>query len=149
MLVGVLGREQAMCEVRRGDPHLTSWMRVRWGSSPLLTHAVPQQHLWPTRRGPPRCAPPPHPHPHPQELLEVEPDAKWPLLTLTRLRELRLLVEGQGQAAPAAAAPAAEVAEGYRRLAELDPLRAGYYRDAAEGRAHVVARPTAGMALPR
>jgi geranylgeranyl transferase type-2 subunit alpha len=26
----------------------------------------------------------------------------------------------------------------YSRLAELDPLRAGYYRDAAEGRAFVV-----------
>ena len=109
----------------------------------------PNNNSGPLDAAPLDAPPPPHPHPHPQELLEVEPDAKWPLLTLTRLRELRLLVEGQGQAAPAAAAPAAEVAEGYRRLAELDPLRAGYYRDAAEGRAHVVARPTAGMALPR
>lgn len=37
---------------------------------------------------------------------------------------------------------AAKVAEGYARLTELDPLRAGYYRDALEGRAHVVAKPT-------
>jgi geranylgeranyl transferase type-2 subunit alpha len=93
-----------------------------------------------------------------QELLEVEPDAKWPLLTLTRLKELQQQVQASssgstsGDAAtsgPAAAAAgsgeslAAEVAAGYARLIELDPLRRGYYQDAVEGRAHVVARPAA------
>lgn len=103
---------------------------------------------------------PPLPPPA-QELLEIEPDAKWPLLTLVRLQELQLQVAGGS--APAAAADAAgqaagaageeraagevsgnlaqEVAEGYSRLIELDPLRQGYYRDALAGRAHVVARP--------
>ena len=47
---------------------------------------------------------------------------------------------------PAACAPQGEAADAllaaaramYARLAELDPLRRGYYRDAAEGRAFVV-----------
>jgi len=102
-----------------------------------------------------------------QELLEIEPDAKWPLLTAVRLKELRQQVltssstgsgsgssrggGGAGAAGGSAAAGgsnsggssslAAEVAEGYARLIELDPMRAGYYKDALEGRAHVVAQP--------
>jgi hypothetical protein len=48
-----------------------------------------------------------------------------------------------GSAAPAAASLAAQVAEGYARLKELDPMRRGYYEDAEAGRAHVVARPMA------
>ena len=102
-----------------------------------------------------------------QELLEIEPDAKWPLLTVVRLKELRQQVlgssssssggSGTGGAAQAAGAAAAEadggssggggsglaadVAQGYARLIELDPMRAGYYRDALQGRAHVVAKP--------
>lgn len=120
-----------------------------------------------------------------QELLEVEPEAKWPLLTLVRLKELRAQVlrsdaassasgatgsaasersqaaaaaaAGQATAAAAAAATeaeaeaeglAAEVAAGYARLIELDPLRRGYYEDALAGRAHVVARPQAAAATP-
>lgn len=88
-----------------------------------------------------------------QELLEAEPEAKWALLTLTRLKELRLQVLHScpaGSAAdgnvPDGTAPAdlaAEVAEGYARLKQLDPLRRGYYVDAEEGRAHVVAKPAA------
>ncbi|PSC76033.1 Geranylgeranyl transferase type-2 subunit alpha [Micractinium conductrix] len=91
-----------------------------------------------------------------QELLEVEHDSKWPLLTLTRLRELQQQVQhggaatgggdgggGEGDADPELAE---EIAEGYARLIELDPLRAGYYKDARDGRAHVVARPAAAHA---
>ena len=97
-----------------------------------------------------------------QELLEAEPDAKWPLLTLTRLKELQQQVQAGSTSAssadaaatsPAAAAAAgsgeglaAQVAAGYARLIELDPLRRGYYQDAVEGRAHVVARPAAAAA---
>lgn len=82
-----------------------------------------------------------------QELLEVEPDAKWPLLTLTRLREVEQQVRsgggGGGDAAGGGADLAAEVAGGYAQLIELDPLRKGYYEDARDGRAHVVAKPAA------
>lgn len=119
-----------------------------------------------------------------QELLEVEPDAKWPLLTLTRLQELeqQLLLQGSsggssshdsgsngGAEAAAHSLPetgasgsasggasgggsgsgsrgvglAGQIAAGYVWLIELDPLRRGYYEDARDGRAHVVAKPTA------
>jgi geranylgeranyl transferase type-2 subunit alpha len=83
-----------------------------------------------------------------KELLEAEPEAKWALLTLTRLKELRLQVLGScpadGAAGGSAAAElATEVAEGYARLKQLDLLRRGYYVDAEEGRAHVVAKPAA------
>ena len=89
----------------------------------------------------------------------MEPEAKWPLLTLTRLKELQQQVldggggggSGGGEDRAAAGAPAAdgsaglaaEVAEGYARLKEADPLRRGYYQDAEQGRAHVVAKPSA------
>ena len=100
-----------------------------------------------------------------EELLEVEPEAKWPLLTLVRLRELQRTLAlstasgaGGGEARGAAASGAAgaagawgaaaadagsegsdEVAELYARLEMIDPLRRGYYGDAKSGRAHVVA----------
>lgn len=41
----------------------------------------------------------------------------------------------QGESAEALLARAKEM---YLRLADLDPMRRGYYRDAAEGRAFVV-----------
>ena len=36
--------------------------------------------------------------------------------------------------------PAAEARSIYRRLADVDPLRRGYYQDAADGKAYVVLR---------
>lgn len=36
--------------------------------------------------------------------------------------------------------PAAEARSIYRRLAEVDPMRKGYYEDAAAGKAYVVLR---------
>lgn len=63
------------------------------------------------------------------ELLSVEPDAKWPLLTQTRLAQLRMELE-----------PTEEMVSfqsSYERLAELDTMRRGYYSDAAEGKAQV------------
>ena len=94
----------------------------------------------------------------------MEPEAKWPLLTMARLKEMQLqllrsaaasdagLPASPPERAAAAAAAgggrgaggeqqdelAAEVRNLYARLAEVDPMRAGYYRDAVEGRASVV-----------
>jgi geranylgeranyl transferase type-2 subunit alpha len=76
-----------------------------------------------------------------RDLLEMEPGAKWPLLTLTRLQELQAQVGGGGGGGGAAAA--AEVQAAYEELAAVDPMRAGFYKDAAAGKAHVVAAPAA------
>lgn len=126
-------------------------------------------------------------------LMQEEPEARWPLLTLARVREAQAALEqhshnvtpgssGQQQGAstaacaaaaggdsgtgapsgaadssrssgpepgataaetsqPSANAPAGvEAGRLYEQLAALDPMRAGYYRDAAAGRAHVVLR---------
>ena len=82
-----------------------------------------------------------------KELLELEPEAKWPLLTLTRLQELRLqLQQQQQQHEGSAEAEAAAIQAGYEQLCDVDPMRRGYYADAAGGRAHVVAKPQ--LALP-
>jgi len=65
---------------------------------------------------------------------------KWPLLTLTRLREAQARL-GLAEGGPeGGAALLARVASAYRRLAAIDPLRRGYYEDAAAGRARVVAQ---------
>ena len=125
--------------------------------------------------------------------MQEEPEARWPLLTLARVREAQAALEqhshsappgstgqqwgasaaactaaaggGRGTGArsgvidsssnsgpephaaaaetnePMAGAPAAvNIGQLYEQLAALDPMRAGYYRDAAQGRAHVVLR---------
>ena len=89
-----------------------------------------------------------------RDLLGMEPEAKWPLLTLVRLLELQrgLLLAGGGSGSAADTAGAAETGDGagyvafeipelYIRLDEVDPLRQGYYADARAGRAEVVAVP--------
>jgi geranylgeranyl transferase type-2 subunit alpha len=68
-----------------------------------------------------------------KELLEIEPDAKWPLLTYTRLRQLLIDL--------GAVDLESDAEEAYKKLEEMDPLRKGFYRDAAQGSAHVVALP--------
>lgn len=83
-----------------------------------------------------------------EDHLAADPDAKWPLLTLARLKEAQArtgLVPGAGGDANAASASPGpgqallEEARGiYRRLMALDPMRRGYYEDALEGRAFVV-----------
>lgn len=45
---------------------------------------------------------------------------------------------GEGDGADASEAAASEAKSIYGRLIELDPLRAGFYRDAQEGKAFVV-----------
>jgi geranylgeranyl transferase type-2 subunit alpha len=72
------------------------------------------------------------------EHLAIDPDAKWPLLMTARLKEAQArlgLCEGLGLN-PAALQQ--EVQQLYVRLQQLDPMRAGYYADAAAGRAFVV-----------
>jgi geranylgeranyl transferase type-2 subunit alpha len=68
--------------------------------------------------------------------LSADPDAKWPLLTLARLKEAqaRLGLTGGRPAEEVAA----EARGAYERLVTLDPLRAGYYKDALDGKAFVV-----------
>ncbi|KAF8055830.1 hypothetical protein HT031_006605 [Scenedesmus sp. PABB004] len=69
------------------------------------------------------------------EHLALEPGAKWPLLMTARLKEAQARLR-LGEAAGAARdALAAEARALYARLADLDPLRAGYYADAAAGKA--------------
>ncbi|KXZ54759.1 hypothetical protein GPECTOR_4g829 [Gonium pectorale] len=69
--------------------------------------------------------------------LAAEPDAKWPLLTLARLREAQARL-GLGGSAADCEALLAEARSIYGRLMVLDPLRRGYYQDAIDGRAFVV-----------
>jgi len=98
-----------------------------------------------------------------EEHLEDDPDARWPLLTVARLKEaqarLGLFVAvgppsgggegggdggedggeggGGGECEGERARLLREAREAYERLATIDPMRAGYYRDAAAGRAPV------------
>lgn len=70
--------------------------------------------------------------------LALETDAKWPLLMTARLKEAQArlgLCEGLGLSVEDVKA---EVAKLYGRLQKIDPLRAGYYADAAAGKAFVV-----------
>ncbi len=101
--------------------------------------------------------------------LAAEPDAKWPLLTLARLKEAQVTREARmvctnviagslphslgKHATPVRIAMQArlglcggedaehvrqEVRRIYERLMKLDPMRAGYYQDALDGKAFVV-----------
>jgi len=66
-----------------------------------------------------------------QELLEVEPDSKWPLLTLARIHELKGELGGNPE-------ESLKVAQStYKQLSQRDPQRAGYYQDALSGSARV------------
>ena len=70
-----------------------------------------------------------------EQILELEPDAKWPLLTLTRLQEMLdtlLTVEEQKDSAVKG-----DYKVQYGVLREIDPMRRGYYKDEEEGMAKV------------
>lgn len=74
------------------------------------------------------------------EALVQDPDARWPLLMTARLKQAQLSL-GLAAADPARGGSAdlqAEVQAAYQRLAQIDPMRAGYYADAAAGKAFVV-----------
>lgn len=80
-----------------------------------------------------------------EEHLADDPDARWPLLTVARLKEaqarLGLFFGGGGggeeEDDAAKARLLGEARAAYERLAAIDPMRVGYYRDAAAGRASV------------
>ena len=67
-----------------------------------------------------------------RDILELEPDSKWPTITLVRLLELQAgrldssLQEEKQRLQET-------VAEMYHKLSELDHMRRGYYKDAATG----------------
>ena len=63
-----------------------------------------------------------------QEILEIEPDCKWPLLTLARLFELQARRASAGETKQQLKG---KVKDLYNKLATLDVMRKGYYRDAA------------------
>lgn len=72
------------------------------------------------------------------EALTEDPDAKWPLLMTARLKDAQLsLGLCEGLVADTQDLKA-EVQGLCQRLAEIDPMRAGYYADAAAGKAFVV-----------
>jgi geranylgeranyl transferase type-2 subunit alpha len=74
------------------------------------------------------------------EHLELDSEAKWPLLMTARLKEAqaRLGLHSSDGASEGHDALRKQAAALYRKLAVVDPMRAGYYNDAAEGRAYVV-----------
>lgn len=77
-----------------------------------------------------------------RELLEIEPDSKWALLTLARLTQA---VAQLGPEETGGSVDAGEVGEIYRRLAaEIDPDRKGYYRMAVEEECTCLPKPAAG-----
>lgn len=61
-----------------------------------------------------------------EELLDIEPDCKWALLSRGRLAAA--VASGQGQ--DAVAAVEESCIEGYERISALDPLRRGFYEEA-------------------
>ena len=77
-----------------------------------------------------------------KELIELEPDAskrKWPLLTLARLYRLQAAQQGQEESQSHIQNPLnAEAAALFQQLIEIDPKRAGYYRDELACRTSVV-----------
>ncbi|EFJ47256.1 hypothetical protein VOLCADRAFT_117940 [Volvox carteri f. nagariensis] len=72
-----------------------------------------------------------------EDHLAAEPDARWPLLTLARLREAQARL-GLGGSPEECEEMLQEARSLYGRLMILDPMRRGFYEDALEGRAFVV-----------
>ncbi len=98
---------------------------------------------------------------------QIEPNAKWPLLTLARLKEAQSRLSGseepglaslqpasaesaakgqlgEGNAAaghPPSSGALAEARSIYGQLVDIDPMRRGYYEDARAGKANVVLNP--------
>mmetsp|Transcript_10169 Transcript_10169/g.20685 ORF Transcript_10169/g.20685 Transcript_10169/m.20685 type:complete len:424 (+) Transcript_10169:183-1454(+) len=69
-----------------------------------------------------------------EEILEIEPEAKWPMLTLARLLEMqagRPKVKAQSSGGQLAAQLKGRASGLYEKLTDLDYMRAGYYKDAA------------------
>ena len=80
-----------------------------------------------------------------RELLEIEPDSKWALLTLARLTQAlaQLDPEAGGGGGGGGGGAVEEAAEVYRRLEAVDPDRRGYYRAAVQQDCTCLPKPTA------
>lgn len=75
-----------------------------------------------------------------EQLLDLEPDSKWPLLTLTRLQEMLDLLLTDEQEKDSISKVDYKVL--YGLLSEMDTMRRGYYKDEEEGTAKVGLRLT-------
>ncbi|UPR02772.1 protein prenylyltransferase [Chloropicon primus] len=64
------------------------------------------------------------------EILEIEPESKWPLLTLARLLEAQAARAGGEGSESSAAGLHNKMRQLYRKLEGIDPMRRGYYLDA-------------------
>ena len=73
------------------------------------------------------------------EVLQLEPESKWALLTLAGLRELRSAIGTQKKMkSKEDGGTEEEVQQIYRRLELLDPMRRQFYADRAVGKADVI-----------
>ena len=78
-----------------------------------------------------------------RELLEIEPDSKWALLTLARLTQALAQLDPEAGGGGGGGGAVEEAAEMYRRLEAVDPDRRGYYRAAVQQDCTCLPKPTA------
>ena len=79
-----------------------------------------------------------------RELLEIEPDSKWALLTLARLTQALAQLDPAAGEGGGAGRAVGEAAEMYRRLEALDPDRRGYYGAALQQDCTCLPKPAGG-----
>eukprot|EP01024_Parvocaulis_polyphysoides_P026784 TRINITY_DN24367_c0_g1_i1.p1 TRINITY_DN24367_c0_g1~~TRINITY_DN24367_c0_g1_i1.p1 ORF type:complete len:374 (-),score=42.30 TRINITY_DN24367_c0_g1_i1:185-1306(-) len=72
-----------------------------------------------------------------QELLEVEPDSKWPLITSAWIQEIQMEFEKEEDKK---AVLKSSIKEIYEKLGRMDILRLGFYQDASQHKASVIQR---------
>ena len=84
-----------------------------------------------------------------EDHLSAEPDAKWPLITLAVLTEGKSRLSSNSNSNPSLEGGGEGMGPGvvcpesraiYERLIHLDPMRAGFYKDAIEGRADLIVK---------
>eukprot|EP01023_Acetabularia_acetabulum_P037797 TRINITY_DN3602_c1_g1_i4.p2 TRINITY_DN3602_c1_g1~~TRINITY_DN3602_c1_g1_i4.p2 ORF type:complete len:356 (-),score=59.96 TRINITY_DN3602_c1_g1_i4:472-1539(-) len=70
-----------------------------------------------------------------EELLEVEPDSKWPMLTLAWIKQLQGNFEKDEDRKTTLYSSATSI---YEKLGKMDSLRIGFYQDASKAKANVI-----------